>query len=165
MPRKLSTQVERVSGSRRLDRFLAARFLSDYLLVEMVPDRSVIGSIIVPATVYKRPNKALVLRAGPGRYYGDVFVPSEVTPGDLVMVNPYRFVLVIGDGQGANAQGTPFAAIGECAVIHEEDLTAVIECTCTNIETSYDANPNGHNVRCARWGTLGAHRLLPGVSR
>lgn len=111
------------------------RMLYDYLLVEMVPDATVIGSIIVPATLYKRPNKARVIAAGPGRYRGDTWVPTEVVAGDLVLLDPYRLKLVLADGQLAIAEGTPFAGIGERAVISEENTHCVLGKACPECAT------------------------------
>jgi chaperonin GroES len=130
----------------------------DYLLVEMQPDRTVIGSIIVPATACKRPNKALVIAVGPGRFTSTgERVPNPVRAGDLVLLDPYRFKVVLADGALANAEKTPFADIGERAIIGAEHAHCVLECTCASFETSWEENPRGHNVACPCWGTRATH--------
>jgi len=46
----------------------------------------------------------------------------------------------------------------------EEEVAAPEElpaCTCTSTNTTYKANPQGHDVGCARWGTNLANKHTP----
>lgn len=94
------------------------RMLGGYVLVEMLEDRSVLTLIVAPSSSYKRPERALVLSAGP---------ESTLRPGEVVLVDPYKFALVLADGGPANAERTPYAGIGDRAVIHAEHVRVVLE--------------------------------------
>jgi chaperonin GroES len=140
------------------------RMLRDLLLVEMVPDATVIGHIIVPATAYKRPNQARVIAAGPGRWHGDVWVPVEITPGDLVLVDPYRFELVLADGQMALAEGTPYAGIGDRAVISARNTHCVLGKTCpecTTIGVTVMPERAGEHYQCPKCRALFGWDAMP----
>lgn len=104
------------------------RMLGDNVLALMVDHAERIGSIFVPNNARQRPNKARVLAVGPGRYLKNgAFHPTELRPGDLVVVDPYKLVIVLADGALANAERTPFADSGEHVVVRERDCTGVLE--------------------------------------
>lgn len=97
-------------------RSIRVRMLHDYVLVEMLEDRLVLSLIVAPASSYKRPDRARVIAAGP---------ESGLHEGAEVIVDPYRFVLVLADGALANSERTPFAGIGDRAVIKAEHVLVV----------------------------------------
>lgn len=98
-------------------RGLSIRMLRDFVLVEMLEDRSVITLIAAPAGSYRRPDRARVIAAG---------LESTLVPGDEVVVDPYRFALVLADGALANAERSPYAGIGDRAVISAEHVHVVV---------------------------------------
>ena len=86
------------------------------------------GGIFIPGNVRKRPNKARVLAVGPGRVLDNGRrVAPRVMVGDIVAVDAYKLRLVFGEGQLANAQGTPYAAEGEEFIVRERDIHGIIE--------------------------------------
>ena len=93
--------------------------------VDKRDEKTTTGRLIIPGTARGRPNKAEIVRVGPGRKTRKgVRIEPRVKAGDLVMFDPYRLLWV--DGQLKPA-GTPFAESGELALIRERDILAVIE--------------------------------------
>lgn len=76
--------------------------------------------IIMPATATGRPNRAVVVAAAQDGKEG-------LRQGDRVIFDAYRLALVFGDGQMANAAGTPIARAGDYVMIHEDAIHAVDE--------------------------------------
>lgn len=79
------------------------------------------GGLHIPDNANGREDTALVLRIG-----------SEVTDvkeGERVMFNPLKLRLVLANGPLANAQGTPYAGPGECAILHQDDLRIALGST------------------------------------
>lgn len=101
----------------------------DYLLCKMLPtDKVSAGGIVLPDTRTARPDRAEVLAAGPGRLLDcGKRVEPQVKVGDVVYVDPYRFLLVLGEGQLANAEGTPYAGVGDLFFTRERDIRGVEE--------------------------------------
>lgn len=51
------------------------------------------------------------------------------------------------------------------ASVERQKIERVIgRCTCTTIETSFNGNPQGHNVNCPRWGTDAPNEALTKAS-
>jgi len=153
-----------MSKAADLARSGATRMCGDFVLVLMLPDPRLSSIIIAPDTKHGRPHTARVLKRGPGRFTeGEAFVPSELRIDDIVSVDPYRFVTVLGDGQLANVPGTPFAGVGDIAFVRERDVHAVLGMCCRECGTvAKDADPEGvrvgehyecPNEKCGRlWG-------------
>lgn len=73
-------------------------------------------NIIIADKEKYRPNKGIVIEVGPGRYFGDVFVPvTGIKEGDQVLFEKHVGAEVeLGDGEGGVRKGlklVPFEAI------------------------------------------------------
>lgn len=82
------------------------------------------GRLLLPDSRKGRPNKAEVVRCGPGRRLRTgARAEPRVKAGDHVLFDPYRLLWVEGQQKPV---GTPFADSGQLALIRECDLLAVM---------------------------------------
>lgn len=85
------------------------------------------GGLFIPENARQRPNRAVVLAVGPGKWINGVRQTPQVEVGDTVLFDAYAIELVLADGAMANAQGSPYAAIGERCIVREETIHGVEE--------------------------------------
>jgi len=91
------------------------RPLHDRVIVERKAEEKTAGGIVIPDTAGEKPQKGVVLKAGPGKRKEDgSLVSLDVKAGDQVLFGKYSGTEVTIDGQ-------------ELLVMREEDIMGVIE--------------------------------------
>ncbi|MCS6774864.1 MAG: co-chaperone GroES [Anaerolineae bacterium] len=97
---------------------LNIRPLADRVLVEPVEEEEVTfagGKLVLPETAKEKPQKGIVLAAGPGRRDDDgEIIPMEVKQGDQVLYAKYA-------GTEIKLEGKKYL------ILRESDILAVIE--------------------------------------
>lgn len=103
--------------------------LGSYVLCRVLEPtgKTTAAGLFIPDTAHARPNQAVVLEVGPGRWLGNARVPSQLKRGDRVVFDPYKIARVLAEGAMAEAQGTPLANHGDRFVIDEAHIFGVIE--------------------------------------
>lgn len=95
------------------------------LIRVQAPPQKTRGGLFLAPTPRGRPDRAEVVRIGPGRLLlNGERVPVAVKPGDTVLFDPYKLRWVEGMTRWVN---TPSATGGDLAIIHEDDIRAVLE--------------------------------------
>ena len=91
------------------------RPLADRVLVRRLEDdaEQKVGGIIIPDTAKEKPQEALIVAVGPGRFEDGKRVALEVTKGDKVLIGKYSGTEVKLDGE-------------EHLILREEDILAVL---------------------------------------
>ena len=91
------------------------RPLADRILVKRLDDEEEqkVGGIIIPDTAKEKPQEALIVAVGPGRFEDGKRVALEVKKGDKVLIGKYSGTEVKLDGE-------------EHLILREEDILAVL---------------------------------------
>ena len=89
--------------------------LADRILVKRLDDEEEqkVGGIIIPDTAKEKPQEALIVAVGPGRFEDGKRVALEVKKGDKVLIGKYSGTEVKLDGE-------------EHLILREEDILAVL---------------------------------------
>jgi co-chaperonin GroES (HSP10) len=95
--------------------------LNGHVLAKMTAqaEERTAGGIIVPATVHGRPRHARVEALGDAN-------PLGLSPGDAVVIDPYKIACVLADGDMAQTANNPLANHGDLFLIHEDHILAVV---------------------------------------
>ncbi len=91
------------------------RPLADRILVKRLDDEEEqkVGGIIIPDTAKEKPQEALIVAVGPGRFEDGKRVALEIKKGDKVLIGKYSGTEVKLDGE-------------EHLILREEDILAVL---------------------------------------
>ena len=91
------------------------RPLADRILVKRLDDEEEqkVGGIIIPDTAKEKPQEALIVAVGPGRFEDGKRVALEIKKGDKVLIGKYSGTEVKVDGE-------------EHLILREEDILAVL---------------------------------------
>jgi len=89
--------------------------LADRILVKRLDDEEEqkVGGIIIPDTAKEKPQEALIVAVGPGRFEDGKRVALEIKKGDKVLIGKYSGTEVKLDGE-------------EHLILREEDILAVL---------------------------------------
>lgn len=97
------------------------RLRSDWILVELEPEKRVTSSgIIVPGTSENPVRIGLIKQAGPGRQYPDCYRPTQVAPGE-------RVVFFIGSTDTQSGKQLVGHLDPNHRLIRENDILCVVE--------------------------------------